>query len=221
VLGGGFVTVGALFSVLLATGVGSPGQRRIPPSAPDRLAGPDRLRQDARRSPSDPELRSLICVAQAALDGVSRPSPAEGGFMVCEYRRLRWAKGCVVPSDDVVEFGGWPRPPRWVWAAAGIAAAAVLAGSVIARTGPYHTAASSPSKPPALAASPFPGWRTPAAGACESTAYLPQIRLAQQHAGSHVRVLVVAQGCGRSASAAPAVDRCGLWCALADAHATI
>ena len=45
-------------------------------------AGLDRLRQDARRSPFDPELRSLISLAEAALDGVRRPPPAEGGFMV-------------------------------------------------------------------------------------------------------------------------------------------
>lgn len=51
-------------------------------------AGLDRLRQDARRSPSDPELRCLISVAEAALDGVSRPSPAEGGFMVCPWLRV-------------------------------------------------------------------------------------------------------------------------------------
>ena len=41
-----------------------------------------------------------------------------------------------MPSNDVAEFGGWPRPPRWVWVAAGVAAVAVLAGVVIARTGP-------------------------------------------------------------------------------------
>jgi hypothetical protein len=51
-------------------------------------AGLDRLRQDARRSPFDEELRSLICVAEAALDGVSRPPPAEGGFMVCPWFRI-------------------------------------------------------------------------------------------------------------------------------------
>lgn len=51
-------------------------------------AGLDRLRQDAQRSPFDPELRSLICVAEAALDGVSRPPPAEGGFMVCPWFRI-------------------------------------------------------------------------------------------------------------------------------------
>ena len=34
----------------------------------------------------------------------------------------------MVPSDDVVEFGGWPRLPRWVWPVAGVAVVAVLAG---------------------------------------------------------------------------------------------
>jgi transcriptional regulator with XRE-family HTH domain len=51
-------------------------------------AGLDRLRQDARRSPFDPELHSLISLAEAALDGVSRPSPAEGGLMVCPWFRV-------------------------------------------------------------------------------------------------------------------------------------
>lgn len=48
-------------------------------------AGLDRLRQDARRSPFDQEVRSLISIAEAALDGVSRPPPAEAGFMVCPW----------------------------------------------------------------------------------------------------------------------------------------
>jgi hypothetical protein len=46
--------------------------------------------------------------------------------------------------SDTVEFGGWPRPPRWVWAIAGVATVAVLAGVVVARTGP-HRAASAPA----------------------------------------------------------------------------
>jgi hypothetical protein len=48
-----------------------------------------------------------------------------------------------VTSQDVIEFGGWPRPPRWVWAVAGLAVVAVLVGVVVARTGPHHAAASS------------------------------------------------------------------------------
>jgi transcription regulator MmyB-like protein len=51
-------------------------------------AGLDRLRQDARRSPSDPELRSLIALAEAALEGISRPSQPDGGFMVCPWFRI-------------------------------------------------------------------------------------------------------------------------------------
>jgi hypothetical protein len=47
-----------------------------------------------------------------------------------------------VTSHDVTEFGGWPRPPRWVWAAAGLAVVAVLVVVVAARTGPHHAAAS-------------------------------------------------------------------------------
>jgi hypothetical protein len=51
-------------------------------------AGLDRLRQDARRSPFDQELHSLISLAEAALDGVSRPPPAEGEFMICPWFRI-------------------------------------------------------------------------------------------------------------------------------------
>jgi len=40
-------------------------------------------------------------------------------------------------------------------------------------------------------------------GTCGPAAYLPQIRLAQQHAAPHVRVLIVAQSCGRSAATPP------------------
>ena len=90
-----------------------------------------------------------------------------------------------MPSEDVTEFGGWPRPPRWVWAVAGVAAVAVLAGVIVARTGQHHAAASSPP----AATTPVPGSRTPArhagrwpsaAGACGSTVYVPQIQLAGQ-----------------------------------------
>lgn len=49
-------------------------------------------------------------------------------------------------SQDVTEFGGLPRPPRWVWAAAGLAVVAVLAVVVAARTGPHHAAASSAAR---------------------------------------------------------------------------
>lgn len=109
-----------------------------------------------------------------------------------------------MPSDDVAEFGGWPRPPRWVWAVAGVAAVAVLVGVVVARIGPHHAAVSSwpGSLPPA--SSPVRGARTPAAGsaarwpsaagACGSPVYLPQIHLAQHHAGVHGRVLVGGTG---------------------------
>ncbi len=111
-----------------------------------------------------------------------------------------------MPSEDVSEFGGWPRPPRWVWAVAGVAAVAVLAGVVVARTGPHHAAVSSPSRSPATAASPVPGSRTPAgsaarwpsaAGACGSPVDLPQIHLARRHAHVHARVLVGGTGLRR------------------------
>jgi transcriptional regulator with XRE-family HTH domain len=51
-------------------------------------AGLNRLRQDARRSPFDSELRSLISLAEAALNGVPRPSATEGGLMVCPWFRI-------------------------------------------------------------------------------------------------------------------------------------
>ena len=53
--------------------------------------------------------------------------------------------------SDTVEFGGWPRPPRWVWAIAGVVTVAVLAGVVAARTGPHWagptSAVTSPASP--------------------------------------------------------------------------
>ena len=110
----------------------------------------------------------------------------------------------MVPSDDVVEFGGWPRPPRWVWAVAGVAVVAVLAGVAVGRTGLHHAAGSSRlgSLPPA--SSPVRGARIPsarraarwpsAAGACGWPVYLPQIRLTRRHAGVHGRVLVGGTG---------------------------
>ncbi|HET7247455.1 MAG TPA: hypothetical protein VFJ07_21775 [Streptosporangiaceae bacterium] len=101
-----------------------------------------------------------------------------------------------MPSDDVVEFGGWPQPPKWVWAAAGIAVVAALVGVAAAHTGSRHAAASAPSRSPAPAASPTPAgppWPS-AAGACGSTVDLPQIRLAGQHAHVHARLLIGGTG---------------------------
>jgi hypothetical protein len=51
-----------------------------------------------------------------------------------------------VSSQDVTEFGGWPRPPRWVRAVVGLAAVAVLAVVVVARIGPHHAAAFSAAR---------------------------------------------------------------------------
>jgi hypothetical protein len=117
-----------------------------------------------------------------------------------------------MPSDSVVEFGGWPRPPQWVRAVAGVVAAAVLTGAIIAHTRSHHAAQAPASKSRAAATAPLRGRPVPAGGAaarwpsaagtCGPVAYLPQIRLAQQHAGSHVRVLIVAQSCGKSAATA-------------------
>jgi hypothetical protein len=97
-----------------------------------------------------------------------------------------------MPSDDVVEFGGWPRPPKWVWAVAGIAVVAVLAGVIVARAGAHHTAASSPAPSPMGAASPTlagPPWPS-AAGACQSAVELPQIRLSRRPVHLHARLLI-------------------------------
>jgi hypothetical protein len=81
---------------------------------------------------------------------------------------------------------------------------AVLAGVVLARTGPHHTAASSRSKPLPSALAGVRGSHAPAAGsaarwpsaagACGSTVYLPQIHLARQTAGVRVRMLVGGTG---------------------------
>lgn len=102
-----------------------------------------------------------------------------------------------MPSDDIVEFGGWPKPPRWVWAAAGIAVTAVLAGVIVAHTGSHHTAASSAARSPTTAttrpAPVRPQWPS-AAGACGSAVDLPQIHLSRKHPGVHVRLLIGGTG---------------------------
>ena len=102
-----------------------------------------------------------------------------------------------MPSGGVTEFGGWPRPPRWVWMAAGVAAVAVLVGVVVAHTGRHHAAAS-PSRP-TTTASPGPGSRATAgwpsaAGACGSSVYLPRLQLAGQLAGVPGNVLAGGTG---------------------------
>jgi hypothetical protein len=93
-----------------------------------------------------------------------------------------------VPSDDVAEFGGWPRPPRWVGGVAGVAAAAVLAGLFLAHTGARH-AVPARSSPRPIAAGFAARWPS-AAGACGSTAYLPRVRLAPYRASIRGTVLV-------------------------------
>ena len=101
-----------------------------------------------------------------------------------------------MPSDDVVEFGGWPKPPRWVWAVAGIAVVAVLAGVGAAHTGSRHTATSSPSRSQTRAAHPTPArppWPS-AAGACGSAVDLPRIHLVRQYPDVHARLLIGGTG---------------------------
>ena len=107
-----------------------------------------------------------------------------------------------MPSEGVTEFGGWPRPPRWVWAVAGVATVAALAGVAVARAGPHDSAGSAPSRPAAAAASPVPGSRIrgsaaqwpSAAGACGSAVNLPLIHLARLQARLQGRVLVGGAG---------------------------
>ena len=102
-----------------------------------------------------------------------------------------------MPSDDVAEFGGWPQPPRWVWAVAGIAVVAILGGVVVAHNGSHHRAAASASRQPATAATQppqaLPQWPS-APGACGSTVDLPLIRLSRQPAHVHTRLLIGGTG---------------------------
>ena len=93
-----------------------------------------------------------------------------------------------MPSEDVAEFGGWPRPPRWVWAAAGVAAVAVLAGLAAARTGPHNAASSRPRSRTLVAGAAVP-WPS-AAGACGSTAYLPLLHVTGYRAGVRAALVV-------------------------------
>ncbi len=51
-------------------------------------SGLDRLRRDAWRAPFDQELQSLICLAEAAVDGLSRPPTPEAGLMVCPWLQV-------------------------------------------------------------------------------------------------------------------------------------
>ena len=54
--------------------------------------------------------------------------------------------------SNTTEFGGWPRPPAWVWAIAAVATVAVLAGVIVARTGPHRATPTSAVTSPAAAA---------------------------------------------------------------------
>jgi len=96
--------------------------------------------------------------------------------------------------SETVEFGGWPRPPRWVWVVAGVAAVAVLAGVVVARHGPHHASSSRPATSPVHgplipAAGSAARWPS-AEGACRVPVYLPRMHLARNHVPVHVAVLV-------------------------------
>jgi hypothetical protein len=67
-----------------------------------------------------------------------------------------------VTSQDVTEFGGWPRPPRWVWAVAGLAVAALLVVVVVVAVArPDRTKPPLPRRPATV---PVPGRPMPTAG---------------------------------------------------------
>jgi WD domain, G-beta repeat len=106
-----------------------------------------------------------------------------------------------VTSQNVIEFGGWPRPPRWVWAVAGLAVVALLVGVVVARTGPPHRAASSSAAatvPVPVGRLPEPApvaFSPPAQGACEPAVYPPPVGLAQTPAAIPGRVNPSRLGC--------------------------
>jgi len=53
--------------------------------------------------------------------------------------------------SNTTEFGGWPRPPKWVWAIAAVATVAVLAGVIVARTGLHRATPASAVTSPAAA----------------------------------------------------------------------
>jgi hypothetical protein len=83
-----------------------------------------------------------------------------------------------------------------VWAVAGIAVVAVLAGVIVARTAAHHAPTASPSRSPTAAASPTPAgpqWPS-AAGACGSAVDLPQIHLSRQPVHIHARLLIGGTG---------------------------
>jgi hypothetical protein len=79
-----------------------------------------------------------------------------------------------------------------------VAAAAVLADVMVARTGPHHAAVSSRRGSLPSSSSPVRGTRMPAwpsaAGARGWPVYLPQIHLARYHAGAYSTVLVGGTG---------------------------
>ena len=84
-----------------------------------------------------------------------------------------------VTSQDVTEFGGWPRPPRWVRAVAGLAVVALLVVVVVARTGLHHAAASPAARD---SASSWPAHA--AGGACRILAPDGTVRLWNPAAGA-------------------------------------
>ena len=51
-------------------------------------AGLDRLQENAKRTPFDPELQALIGRAETALVGIARPQPGDAGLIVCPWFRI-------------------------------------------------------------------------------------------------------------------------------------
>jgi hypothetical protein len=109
-----------------------------------------------RRGRDSQDVSSPRCLCGSpyqVLDGVG-PVRSEISLMAVLTFLWKYRESATYDEDrcavsDTVEFGGWPRPPRWVWAIAGVAAVAVLAGVVVARTGPHRAGQTSAVTGPA------------------------------------------------------------------------
>src|SRR5437660_9607126 len=98
-----------------------------------------------RRGRGSRDVRPLRCLYWSPCQVLGGVGPGRTKISLTAVAKFLWEchesatyheDGCAV--SVTVEFGGWPRPPRWVWAIAGVAAVAVLTGVVVARTGPHR-----------------------------------------------------------------------------------